>query len=294
MVQWLSASKRAVRAVVLSWNNLVRRRSAVVLMKGWVRGMRKAILHMCVFTQCLGMVASAGTVAKRSATSKPAAKKVQAAKKTPAAKAVPKKTTLKKPPQSAKTATPKPSATVVGNAASKPASAAAAQAGAKHEAGSAEVQTPADSKTDAIPGDACTSLIVDATGLKLDKCMSPKVVRQDGTVVWGVFAKLSEEQYSILQDRGMASYVTTVDEAKSNARAGTKPLVLKAVGSTGKGMKSDLIVSDADAQQLLAENDKGKFLEAFNVILVRNEKPPAAEEPVEAQPAEGEPAAPQQ
>jgi len=130
-------------------------------------------------------------------------------------------------------------------------------------------QVPADSGTN----NGFTSLIVDATGFKMTKSMTAKLFRKDGSEVWGTLSKLTDEQYSILEDRGMVGFVATLDEAKANSRAGKNPLIIKAEGCIGSNQSADPVVSDADADQLLSENSKYKFLDNFNVIFVRNETP---------------------
>jgi len=197
------------------------------------------------------------------------------------------KTTAKKKPvaKSAKcTAPAKPGAKQSDKpqAAPKPDTAAPSlpTAPAKPTSGSAGAAASlAPLPSEALISDACTCLIVDGTGYKLDKCMSPKVVRSDGTVIWGTFAKLTDEQYDIIQDSGMVAYAATVEEAKTNARAGLRPLVVKALSSRGTRVQSDLVVSDEDAVKILSEDARGAFLAKFRVIFVRNENPPPPEPP---------------
>lgn len=129
------------------------------------------------------------------------------------------------------------------------------------------------------PGDAFTSLVIDATGFKLDRSMSPKILRSDGVQVWGSFTKLTDEQYDIIQERGTVAYAKTVEEACTNARAGLRPLIVRAIGTSGGKLCSDVVVADMDAERILVENGKSKFLEAFNVIFVQNEASPKDDEP---------------
>ncbi len=131
--------------------------------------------------------------------------------------------------------------------------------------------------------DIFTSLIVDVTGFKLDRSMSPKILRSDGVCVWGSLIKLTEEQYAIIQERGMVAYVKTLEEARANSRAGLRPLIVRAIGTNGGKLCSDVIVSDSDAERILVEERKSKFLEVFNVIFVQNELPPKDEKPASDQ-----------
>lgn len=128
-------------------------------------------------------------------------------------------------------------------------------------------------------GDAFTSIVIDATGFKLDRSMSPKILRSDGVQVWGSLIKLTDEQYDIIQERGMVAYVKTVEEACANSRAGLRPLIVRAIGTSGGKLCSDVVVADTDAERILVENGKSKFLEAFNVIFVQNEVSTKDDEP---------------
>jgi|GEM_PF-2383254 len=142
------------------------------------------------------------------------------------------------------------------------------------------ISSPCASTDPMLPsGDAFTSLIIDATGFKLDRSMSPKILRSDGVQVWGSLAKLTDEQYDIIQERGMVSYAKTVEEACANSRAGLRPLIVRAIGTTGGKLCSDVVVADTDAERILVENSKSKFLEVFNIIFVQNEVSPKSDEP---------------
>ena len=116
------------------------------------------------------------------------------------------------------------------------------------------------------PGKPYTSLIVDATGLELDRSVTPKIVRFDNKAVWGESQVISD--FAI--EHGVVAYVRTLDEAKQNNRAGQNPLVIKARASSGGLIVSDLVLSDADADLLVAEDKIGQFLDKFNVIFIQD------------------------
>jgi hypothetical protein len=131
-----------------------------------------------------------------------------------------------------------------------------------------------------IPDDAYTSVVIDASGFKLDKAMGPKILRRDGSEVWGTLKNLKDEDYSFLEEHGMVAYVATVEEAKASPRCGLRPLIVKAAQTAGGKPMCSPVVEDIDADLVLSENAKGRFLEKFNVILVRNENPqPSAPAP---------------
>jgi len=109
-----------------------------------------------------------------------------------------------------------------------------------------------------------TSLIVNAHGLGVSRSMSPKILRQDGSELWGTV----KVNYDFIADHGIVAYTRTMGEAYSNERAGDNPLVIRAIDRGPSSYKSDVILSDADADYLVSENKRGKFLQDFRVIFV--------------------------
>lgn len=118
------------------------------------------------------------------------------------------------------------------------------------------------------PGHPYTSVIIDATGLGMDRCMSPKVRRANGTEVWGTV----KVDIDFVEDHGIVGYALTMDDAKKCDRCGGNPMIIKAVALAGGAFKSDPVISDADADLLLNENKKGGFLDKFDVIFVKDGK----------------------
>ncbi|MGC8861811.1 MAG: hypothetical protein ACP5R5_03440 [Armatimonadota bacterium] len=111
-----------------------------------------------------------------------------------------------------------------------------------------------------------TGCIIDATGYKLERCMSPRIRRQDGSEVWGT-VQVSPD---LVLDRGIVSYATSLAAAKALPRAGSNPLILRATGRAGGRFYSDPVISDEDAALLLSENQKSGFLDKFNVVFVKD------------------------
>lgn len=116
------------------------------------------------------------------------------------------------------------------------------------------------------PDKPYTALIIDSTGCKIDRCMSPKIRRNDGSEVWGTV----KVDYDFVQDHGIVAYATSLSEAKANARCGRNPLIIRAIGRAGGKFYSDPVISDADATLLLDENVKSGFLDRFSVIFVKD------------------------
>lgn len=116
------------------------------------------------------------------------------------------------------------------------------------------------------PGHPYTSVIIDTTGYKLDRCMSPKIRTSDGSEVWGSL----KVDYEFVQEHGIVAYVTSLDAARANVRCGSNPLIIHAIGRAGGKFYSDPIISDDDADLLLSENRKSGFLDEFDVIVVKD------------------------
>ncbi len=111
-----------------------------------------------------------------------------------------------------------------------------------------------------------TSVIIDTLGLQLDRCMSPKIRRFDGSEVWGTVSV----DLDFVENVGIVGYATSIEAAKTNPRCGSNPMIIKAIGRAGGNFKSDPVISNPDADLLLSENAKGKFLEKFNVIIIKD------------------------
>lgn len=112
-----------------------------------------------------------------------------------------------------------------------------------------------------------SSVIVDATGLKLQRAMSPKIRRRDGSEVWGTVTV--DPDYVI--EKGIVAYCKTMETARKNARAGDNPLIVQSVGIAGGNFFCDTVIEDAAATQLLEEDKVSRFLDKFNVIFVLGE-----------------------
>lgn len=119
------------------------------------------------------------------------------------------------------------------------------------------------------PGKPYTSLIIDASGFSLERTMSPKLRRTDGTEVWGTV----KYDCDYLQENGVVAYARSVEEAKKSPRCGPNPLIVCAVDVQGSKFDTDPVVSEEDAKALAAENEKGKFFDRFNVIFVKGDGP---------------------
>lgn len=110
--------------------------------------------------------------------------------------------------------------------------------------------------------DSYTGLIVDATDLNLKRCMSPRILDENGRVLYPDARHLPD--YDFLLDNGMASYCESAPKAN---RAGNRPLIIRAIDVTGS-LDGDLVVSSRTAQKILAANERGRFLSRWAVCFL--------------------------
>jgi len=109
-----------------------------------------------------------------------------------------------------------------------------------------------------------TSLLVDCTGLQIQRALAPKLRRPSGeealgTVEWNV---------DILVDKGLVAYATTLEQALGLPRAGSAPLLVRAIARAGGTSKCDPVISDADADRIKIENETARFLENCSIIFI--------------------------
>ena len=141
------------------------------------------------------------------------------------------------------------------------------QQGPQEDTARVKVEKQRDAASDATSTGAqppFTSLIVDCSGLDVERSMSPKIRKADGSEIWGTLTV----DYDFLQDRGIVAYAQNIGEAKKCDRAGSNPLVIKAVGRAGSRFMCDAVISDSDADLALKQNQASHFLDEFDVIFV--------------------------
>ena len=122
---------------------------------------------------------------------------------------------------------------------------------------------------DPAPGSraAYTGVIIDARGRGVERSMSPKIRRTDGSEIWGTLSVAPD----FVIENGITSYAHSVAEARRNGRVGSNPLVLRAQGRYGEKFKTDALLSEADAETLLSADARDNFLSEFHVIFVVDE-----------------------
>jgi hypothetical protein len=106
-------------------------------------------------------------------------------------------------------------------------------------------------------------MVVDARGIQARPAMSPKVFDEDGKEVYG--SANVDREYAVQQ--GMSGYARDLTAAQSNQRVTANPVTVKALRTNGPG-KSDLIISNADAQQIRASAENMTFMKKCRVMVV--------------------------
>ncbi|MEN6321446.1 MAG: hypothetical protein ABFD82_22205 [Syntrophaceae bacterium] len=108
-----------------------------------------------------------------------------------------------------------------------------------------------------------TGMVIDARGLQARPAMSPKVVDENGKEVYG--SMNVDREYAVQQ--GMSGYARDLTAAQSNPRVTNNPVSIKGVKSEGPG-KSDIVISNADAEKLRGASDNQLFLKKCRVMIV--------------------------
>lgn len=90
-----------------------------------------------------------------------------------------------------------------------------------------------------------TGLIIDARGLGLKPSMSPQILSQDGTVLYG--PGTYPREFAVNQ--GVVGYHKDPAAAALDGRVAGNPVTIKGVG-TGGNLATDVIISTAHAQQV--------------------------------------------
>ncbi len=108
-----------------------------------------------------------------------------------------------------------------------------------------------------------SGLVIDARGLEAEPAFVPRILDEEGAVVYGP-AYISRD-YAI--KRGVAGYVTDLDAALEDARVAGKPLVLKAIRTTGEA-RCDIVISQQDADRVRGTASNLNLLHECRVMIV--------------------------
>jgi hypothetical protein len=112
-----------------------------------------------------------------------------------------------------------------------------------------------------------TALVVDARGLQVSRSMAPKIRREDGREVWG---SVNVDSDWVIEN-GIVVYVHTPEEAFAHKRAGSNPLIVQAVSRAPGAFDTDVVLTEDDAETVLAANRAHRFMDKYNVIWIVDE-----------------------
>ena len=104
-----------------------------------------------------------------------------------------------------------------------------------------------------------TGLIIDCRGFRVNPVMSPVIKNAHGEKIYGH----KNLDYDKVIEYGMASYAGSMSEA---VRAGSNPLIVKAVDV--EDFDANPVVSMADADLILSENQLSRFLDNTSVVFL--------------------------
>ena len=108
-----------------------------------------------------------------------------------------------------------------------------------------------------------TGIIIDGTGLGLRPAMSPRILNQGGSVVYG------PGQYSrdYAAANGVVGYAKSLDQAKSDTRVQGNPLIIRGASTSGS-TSADVIISNTDAGKLAVADGAAGLLKNCRVMIV--------------------------
>lgn len=123
--------------------------------------------------------------------------------------------------------------------------------------------------------DVYTGLVIDCRGFGLQRGMSPKIRRPDGSEVLGTI-QLSDDRLDQVIEEGLVAYLSghegkelpPLDDPAIVKRIGQNPLMIKAIGLAGAA-NTDPVISDEDAERILQENKRSRFLERLAVLFLK-------------------------
>lgn len=122
---------------------------------------------------------------------------------------------------------------------------------------------PATAETSGPTTSATTGLVIDARGLGIRPAMSPRVLDQNGGVVYGPGNYTRE--YAI--QNGVAGYSKGLDKAQADDRVKGNPLIIKGVSASGAN-KADVVIGNADVMKIQSANSAYGVLRDCRVLFV--------------------------
>jgi hypothetical protein len=113
------------------------------------------------------------------------------------------------------------------------------------------------------PPRSYTGLVVDARGLGARPALAPRLLNEQGEEAYSV----AYVEQQVTAEQGIVLYAPDPQSAESNPRVTNSPLLVKALRAQGT-QKTDLIISDADAQTIHGVPEHFKFLKQAKVLVI--------------------------
>ncbi len=120
-----------------------------------------------------------------------------------------------------------------------------------------------DQSTTQFRGGKATGVIIDGRGLGLKPALLPKIVDPQGQEIY--VGQVVTRTNAV--EQGVAGYAKDVNAASNNFRVTDNPAVIKGVRASGAA-RTDIMLSQTDAQMLRDLGKKGDFLQYCRVIIV--------------------------
>ncbi len=130
---------------------------------------------------------------------------------------------------------------------------------------------PPDEEVVFVPQQPYTGVLVDARGLGLQPSMSPRILSENGRIIYG--AATVDRSYAA--QYGIVGYDNDIDRALNGDRLGgerANPFVVQAAGVSGP-YAADVVLGDFDATRVLVADSDDDFLRECRVIFVLGPKP---------------------
>ncbi|MBH09880.1 MAG: hypothetical protein CMG74_05885 [Candidatus Marinimicrobia bacterium] len=130
--------------------------------------------------------------------------------------------------------------------------------------GSAVIQSQDGAGTISVSG-GVTGIIIDGSGLGLRPAMSPQVLNQSGSIIYGP----GQYNRDYAATNGVVGYAKTLEQAKKDSRVQGNPLILRAASASGTA-KTDVIISNSDAGKLASADRSASLLKNCRIMFVLN------------------------
>jgi len=124
-------------------------------------------------------------------------------------------------------------------------------------------KVPDSGSTVSFKGGVATGVVIDGRGLGLKPALLPRIIDPQGQEIY--VGQIVTRTNAV--DQGVAGYAKDVNAAANNFRVTDNPAVIKGVSASGTA-KTDVVVSQVDAQTLRQLSSRGDFLQYCRVIIV--------------------------